>query len=335
MKYLFCGLGSIGERHLANLLALGETDIIALRKKNKPLRNVKKELRVFSNLQDALNQKPDVAVIANPSSLHIALAIELAKNNCHLFIEKPLSTNLSGIKELQRIAKEKNLIIKMGFMMRYHPAILKMKGLLGAGIIGIPLFARVEWGEYLPAWHPWEDYRKTYSARKDMGGGPINTLCHDIDLITWFFGKPKTVFALKGKNSSLEISTEHSVEILLEFHDKFTAEVHLDFLQLPPRRIWEIVGDKGRIEFDYYENALRLYLLNSNNRNGYTEKKISFDNFERNQLFFSEIKGFIKDVRKLKHPDISLEDGIANLMILMAAHKSIQKNKLVKIDYVL
>lgn len=331
MKYLFCGLGSIAERHISNLLSIGETDIIAFRRNDLPLRTINKKIKTFINLNKAIAQKPEVAFITTPSLFHIPLAIQLAKNDCHLFIEKPLSTNLVNIDQLVKIVKKKRLIVQIGFMMRYHQAIKQIKEWFKLRIIGEPIFARVSWGEYLPAWHPWEDYKKSYSANKDLGGGPIFTLCHDIDLMSWFFGKPKSVYALANKKSSLDISTEHCAEILFEYKNKLIVEIHLDFLQLPPKRTWEIVGNKGRIEFDYYKNLLELYLIDPKKL---TFKKTTIDfsnNFERNNMFLDEIKSFCDCIKNKKISDIKLEDGINNLKLLLAAHKSINTKKVVNI----
>lgn len=335
MKYLFCGLGSIGERHLSNLIATGETEIIAFRKNNLPLRTVNKKIRTFLNIDDVLKEKPDIAFITNPSQFHIPLAQILADNGCHLFIEKPLSSTLSGVKKLLVTSKKKKLIVKVGFMMRYHPAIKQIKKWLDENTIGIPLFAKVTWGEYLPAWHPWEDYSKGYTANKAMGGGPINSLCHDIDLLSWFFGQPSSVFAAIGRNSSLKISTEHSAELLLQYKNRFLAEVHLDFLQLPPKRVWEIVGDKGKIEFDFYKNTLNLFLINKKKLNYKEIKKKYSGKFKRNDMFVEELKKFIVSIRNKTQPEITLQDGINNLKILIAAHKSISKKRIVELKEIM
>lgn len=331
MKYLFCGLGSIAERHISNLLSLGETDIIAFRRNDSPLKTIKKKIKTFTNFNEVLAHKPDVAFITTPSAFHIPLAIQLAMNNCHLFIEKPLSTSLVNIDQLVKIVKKKKLVIQIGFMMRYHPAIRQIKEWLKQNIIGEPIFARVCWGEYLPAWHPWEDYRKSYAANKNLGGGPIFTLCHDIDLMSYFFGEPKSVYALANKKSSLDISTEHCTEILFEYKNKLIVEIHLDFLQLPPKRTWEIVGNNGRIEFNYYKNLLELYVIDSNKL---TFKKTTIDfstKFERNDMFLKELKNFIDYVKVKKIPEITLEDGINNIKLLTAIHKSINTKKVVNI----
>ena len=331
MKFLFCGLGSIGERHLSNLLSLGETEISAYRKTHVPLRTITQKIKTYNTLSEAIKQKPQAAFITNPSALHIPLALQLAKSNCHLFIEKPLSTTMENLKKLERIVKNKKLIVQVGFMMRYHPAMKQIKKWLQEGIIGDPVCARVCWGEYLPSWHPWENYKNSYSAKTNLGGGPIFTLCHDVDLMSWFFGKPKTVYALANKNSSLDIPTEHCAEIVFQYKRKLIVEIHLDYLQLPPKRSWEIIGSKGRIELDYYKNLLKLYIVNSDRLTFQETSKEYSDTFERNDMFFEEVKSFIDALNEKKEPEISLRDGINNVELLTAIHSSIKSKSVVNI----
>jgi len=328
MKFLICGAGSIGERHIRNLLAIGEKDINILRRRVQPLRTVDQQFSTFINLQEAIDSKPDAAFITNPTSLHIPLALRLAEAGIHLFIEKPLSDSLQDVKALDTITKRKKLIIQMGFMMRYHPAILQIKKWIDDGIIGSPLSARVMWGEYLPQWHPWEDYKKGYSARKDLGGGPIFTLSHDIDLLTWFFGEVKNTFSLKAKKSSLNIPAEDNVEILLEYKNGFIAESHLDYIELPAKRVWDILGDNGRIEFNYYENILTLY---KKKKDKYKEEGVNYENFDRNDMFILELKDFLKNIKEGITPNANLKNGVENLKILLAIQKSIKEKRVISL----
>lgn len=329
MKILICGVGSIGERHIKNLLSLGEKDVSVLRRGPKKLRTINKTLKTFTNIYEAIDSKPEIAFITNPTSLHVPLAIELAKTGCHLFIEKPLSSSTKGLDTLVKIAKRKGIIIQMGFMMRYHPAFMQIRKWIGGNVIGEILSARVMWGEYLPSWHPWENYKKGYSARKDLGGGPIFTLCHDLDLLTWMFGEVKYAFSLKAKKSSLGISTEDNVEILLRHKNGIVSECHLDYVASPPKRVWDIIGDFGRIEFDYYKNKLTLF----KRKKGKIRKvNINYDGFDRNEMFIAQAKDFIKHIKNNDQPDANLKSGVMNLKLLLSIHKSIKEESVVNID---
>lgn len=333
MKFLFCGLGSIGQRHFNNLISLGEKDIIAFRNKNTSLQNNRIKVAVYDSLEEALKQKPDVAFITNPSIFHIFYALKLANKNCHLFIEKPLATNNIGLKELEKITKDKNLVVSVGFMMRFHPAVKQIKKWLDNKTIGFPISVRMTCSEYLPLWHPWENYEKSYAGQKKLDGGPINTLSHEIDLVNYFFGKPESLFALESRESTLKISTEHAAEILFQYKNKLLVEVHLDYLQNPPKRIWEIIGDNGKIEYDYYSNELILYITNKKTLKYKTTKIEYKNNFERNDMFKEELINFISSIKNNKESNTPLRDAIINTRLLIAIHKSIKNNKKIKIKY--
>ena len=171
MKILICGLGSIGKRHAINLLNLNKENLIFFRERNLDLKNKKlKKKKSFNSLTKALNENPDVAFICNTTSKHIETAIRCAKKGCHLFIEKPLSNNLKNLKILESIIKRKKIKIMIGYNMRFHPLMIKIKKMLKNKELGSVYNFQTEWSEYLPDWHPWENYKLTYAAQKKNGG---------------------------------------------------------------------------------------------------------------------------------------------------------------------
>jgi predicted dehydrogenase len=315
MKFLICGVGSIGERHIRNLLSLGYDDIILYRSRNQPLRTIDREFPVYMELEEALSQRPDVALICNPTHLHMEIAIRCAESHCHLFIEKPVSDSLEYQKKLERLLDKNNKIAMVGYMMRYHPCILKIREWINEGKVGRVVSARAIWGEYLPDWHPWEDYRTTYAAISEMGGGPALTLSHELDLTLWMFGKVKKVIGLSNFNSNLEINTEHGIDILIGFENGVTANIHLDYIQTPPKRCTEIVGIEGRIEFDYYMDKAVLY---TRDKPAGEEFNVN-GNFDRNDMFISELKDFIEAVKLNKPSLIPLEDAFRSVDVALKA----------------
>ena len=315
MKFLICGLGSIGERHLRNLTSLGFDDVILFRKRNNPLRTIKNTFPTYSSLKECLDQKPDIAIICNPTHLHIETALQCVIANCNIFIEKPLSHNLERCDELLMTLKKHNKIAMVGYMMRYHPCILKMREWIDSGAIGKVISIRSIWGEYLPDWHPWEDCRKTYAAIQNMGGGPALTLSHELDLAIWLCGEVKNVVGMTNNNSNLEIDTEHSIDILLSFKNGITGNIHLDYLHKPAKRAFDVLGTSGRIEFDYYSNETTLFTHNEVNGEIY-----SVDNkFDRNDMFITEIKEFIAAVKFAKLSPISLKESLMSVEVAQRA----------------
>ena len=189
MKTLIAGLGSIGRRHFRNLIALGETEIILLRSRRSTLPD--DELAgypVETDLDEALRKhKPDAVVVANPTALHLDAAIPAAQAGCAILLEKPVSNSLERLDVLEQAAQKSGSGILVGFQFRYHPTLNKARELIRAGALGKVLTAHAHWGEYLPNWHPWEDYRQGYAARAELGGGKLEEGRRDPALMAEFF----------------------------------------------------------------------------------------------------------------------------------------------------
>lgn len=295
-RYLFVGLGSIGMRHLENLRQITNDPILAYRssKKSVPISKLYK-VQSFFNYDLALKQKPDVVFITNPTSLHLPHAIKAAETACHIFIEKPISNNLNFVNKLYSISNKHNRLCYVGFNFRFHPTLIQIKKLLNAGKIGNVLFARIQVGQYLPTWHPEEDYRKSYSSQKKLGGGVLLTLIHEIDYAYWLFGNFKWVIATCEKLSSLDIDVEDTVAIIAKTSNGTLVELHMDYLQTPPERNCEIIGTKGKIIWNYFDNSLKIYQDKLEKPEIYRK-----NSFERNQMFVAQLKHFIKQVESAK-----------------------------------
>lgn len=331
MKILFIGLGSIGQRHLRNLRCIDpDIEILAYRSIGRNLKisddmmaeytDLRKHynIKTFTDYAAALEQRPDAVLVTCPTSLHIPIALEAAKYNCHLFIEKPLSDSMEGVNELIKIVEQKNLVALVGYQLRFHPALRLIHELLHEGKIGKILSAHIEFGKYLPGAHPYEDYRQGYCARKSLGGGALLSLSHELDYAQWLFGMPKRVFALGGKLSSLEVDVDDSDDILMDC--SIPVHIHLDFLQQPSSRKCTIIGEGGRVFWDYYTRPF-LYTV----ERGYWE---TFPvNLNRNDIFLAEIRHFIDCVEGREKPIVDINEGLKALRIALAAKRSIRSGK--------
>ncbi len=327
MKILIAGLGSVGRRHLRNLLALGETDLLLLRTHRATLPD--EELRglpVETELAAALKHKPQAVIVANPTALHLNIAIPAAEAGCHLFIEKPLSHSLEGVEELRAAARRGGGQVYIGFQYRFHPGLRLIKRLLTEGAVGRPVSARAHWGEYLPGWHPWEDYRQSYSARSDLGGGVILTLCHPLDYLRWLFGEVIALWAFAGRLGDLELDVEDTAEIGLRFMGGELAGLHLDYLQRPPAHRLEIIGVEGTICWDNSDGTVRLYRALSHTWEAFPPPS----GFERNTMFLEQMRHFLGVARGEVEPACTLEDGVRALELALGALQSQRDGKLIR-----
>jgi len=321
MKFLIAGYGSIGRRHMRNLLALGEKDILLYRSHRSTL--PEDELAGFpveTDLQKALDQAPQAVIIANPTALHLDVAIPAAERGCAILLEKPVSHNLERLPDLNAALKRGGGQVLVGFQFRFHPCIQRAAALLKEGVIGGPLSAHAHYGDYMPSWHPWEDYRKSYSARDELGGGVVLTLCHPLDYLRWLLGEVDSVWAFTGKISAMDINVEDVGEIGLKFANGPIGSVHLDYYQQPPSLRFEIIGSEGTLCWDNAENALRLFQASR----GAWQEIPAPASFERNDMFLDEMRHFLAVVRGETEPVCNLVDGERVLQIALAARQSSQ-----------
>lgn len=319
MKFMIAGLGSIGRRHLRHLVALGQEDIFLYRSYKSTLGEDEfSQYPTETDLDKALAHKPDAVIISNPTAFHLDVAIPAAQAGCHILIEKPISNNLERIDEFKSIIEEKQIQVLVGFQFRYHPGLKKIKEILTNEIIGRPISFRVHWGEYLPDWHPWEDYRQGYSARKDLGGGVVLTLTHPLDYLNMIFGGVAEVSAFTGTLGDLELDVEDTAEILLKYEQGVMGSVHLNYNQRPPRHTMEIVCTKGTIRFDNAGTAIEVY---SAEEEGWHEYPFPVD-FERDDLFREQMAHFLEIVQGKAKPVCTLEDGIQAQILALAVLQS-------------
>ena len=322
-RILLAGLGSIGLRHLNNLLQLGVDDIILLRTRNEPVKEAP-HLPVFTKLHDALNQKPDAVIVSNPTSHHLEVALPAARAGCHLFIEKPLSHTWKDVDELLSITKEKQTISMVGFDMHFDPGLRKMRELIQDGLIGRVTAIQAQVGQYLPDWHPWEDYRNGVSARVDTGGGVILDLIHEIDYVTWLMGDAKEIMCMNDRVSSLEIQTEDTAAILIRFMSGVIGTINLDYIQRTISRSCRVVGEEGTLNWDLMNQKVSWFL--STDRSWY---EFSYAGFQRNDRFLAEMKHFLDCLDGKAQPEVSLETGARSLKIALAAKESGKTGKAV------
>jgi len=340
MRFLIAGLGSIGRRHFRNLIALGEKDIVLLRTRKSTLPD--DELAGYPveiDLNEALRKhKPDAVIVANPTSMHLDIAIPAAGAGCHILLEKPVSHSLARLDVLQKTAENSGSKILVGFQFRYHPTLRKARELIQANAVGKILTVHAHWGEYLPQWHPWEDYRQSYAARADLGGGVIVTLTHPLDYLRYLLGEVESLWSFNGHNSPLEVDVEDLAEIVLKFANGAVGGVHVNYFQRPPVHRLEIVGTNGTLRWDNADGILHFHRMPASFGSFSDQPPApiieSFpppEGFERNQLFVAQTRHFFKVVRGESEPVCGLQDGVMALRLALAAYESQKLGQMVSL----
>lgn len=347
MKVLFCGLGGIGQRHLRNLRQLlgDQLEVHAYRVRGQRIKlhdnltvdegadlEQDYQVQVHHDLAVALAQKPAAAFICNPNALHVPVALECVRANVPVFMEKPLASDLEGLDELLVEVEARKLLFHVGYNFRFHPGLQRLKTLIDAGFFGRLLSVRLEIGEYLPNWHRYEDYRQMYAARADQGGGVILSQIHEMDLIYWFFGLPRSIVTHGGQLSALEVDVEDTASSLIRCDSaggSFPILLHQDFLQRPPVRTLKIVGDAGYAEIDLLATQLCVH-----DAEGELCEQDDFPGFVRNDMFLAQARHFLDCLAHGAKPVVSLLDGAQSLRLALAALRSLREGREVALSEV-
>ncbi len=320
MRVLIAGLGSIGRRHLRNLLTLDQGEIILFRTHQSTLpEDELAEFPVETDLNICTGKKARCCGDCQSHSTAYGIAIPAAQAGCHLLIEKPVATKWDEkVDEFRHIVSNKAIRTLVAFQFRFHPVLARIKDLLEGDTIGRMLSFRVHWGEYLPGWHPWEDYRLGYAARKDLGGGVVNTLCHPLDYVRWLFGEVESLSAMTGHVSELDLDVEDVAEISLRMTNGGVGSIHLDYFQRPPAHWIKIICEKGAVHWDNDTGNAKVYHVDGDE----WEVIAPPEGFERNALFLDEMRHFLSLVKGEADSRCSLEDGIAALKLTKSVHQS-------------
>ncbi len=324
IKVLIIGLGSIGQRHLKNILSLGYKDVSLVRRSGSVLKNYP-NLKVYSSIEKAcVENKFDYAIIATPTSKHFKDFKKISNFKIpNIYIEKPITHSVKEALKIQEITNKLKLNVKVGYDLHFDLGLIKVKELLKKKSIGNVCSFQVEVGQYLPDWRPKQDYRKGMSAKINLGGGVMLDLIHEFDYVYWLFGAVKNIFGKNKQASSLEIETEDISLNILETQTGILGTISLDYLQKELARTCKIVGDKGTIIWNYKESKV-IWQTHDN----LTWQEFNYNHTERNDRFVSIIKTFLES--KNNNSDYRLttvKDAIESLKMVETAKKSNLDNK--------
>jgi len=328
MKFLIAGLGSIGRRHLKNLVALGEDDIILYRTRKSTLPDAElAEFETFTDLQTALDQNPQAVIIANPTAFHMYIAVPAVRRGCAIFLEKPPSHRLADLVPFEQALSASKSQVFCGFQFRFNPGLRFIQSALESDTIGRVLSFSAAWGEYLPDWHPWEDYKRSYAARSDIGGGVVLTLCHPLDYLRWLFGEVRAVSAMLSSNSGLGIDVEDCADSIMRFENHVQGNLHLDYFRKPKRHGIEIVGTRGILYWENRTSAVQLSMEGKQFRPAYQPP----DDYERNSMYMEEMRHFIAVTKGTEEPLVPYVDCRKTMQLALAIKQASMEKKWIEL----
>lgn len=297
MRILIVGSGSIGRRHIRNLQKLVDRPEFILLRDAAREDELSRELgaTVVGSFADAIALSPVFAVIATPSVLHFEALQALLPAQVPCYVEKPVVTTEAQVQQLESLLAGATAVptTMAGCNLRFLPSLKTAKQLLRDGVLGRPVRASFQVGQWLPDWRPAQDYRRSYSASRELGGGVVLDLIHELDAARFLFGEFEQTLSLGGQYSRLEIESEDSAAIILGRVSGPVVSLGLDYVSHTPVRRYEIVGDEASLIWDM--PARRLIIQRKDGQEVVTAEPSDFDvsatYIEAMQEFLSAIEG--------------------------------------------
>ena len=323
MRIIVVGCGSIGLRHIANLLNLGTNEILACDTSSERRSLVKSKygLSTFATLRDALQSSVEAALICSPTYTHVPLARNVLEAGLHVFVEKPISNTLDGVPELIDLAERNHRILLIGHNMRFDPSIISLRELVNQNRIGRIFAAYAQGGHYLPQWRAEQDYRTVYSGHKEQGGGVTLDYLHDFDYLRWILGEAREVFCIADKLSDLDIDSEDHAVILMRMETGAFATLQADYLRRRKWRSLELVGEKGIVKWEASGKSPQLSRITLAYSNEDVEKIYEAE-VDLNQEYEAEMKHFVACLEGREKPKIPGVEGMRSLALALAAQRS-------------
>ncbi|TLX80018.1 MAG: Gfo/Idh/MocA family oxidoreductase [Thaumarchaeota archaeon] len=318
MKFLVVGLGSMGKRRIRNLLQLNEKNITGFDVSNDRCTEAyqKYGIRTSTDINDALREKPDAMIISTPPDLHMKYAQIAIENKIHFFTEA--SVVKDNMEKLLEDLRKSGIIGLPSCTFRYHPIVIQVRKILEDNMIGKPLAFLYHSGQYLPDWHPWEDYRGYYVSKRNTGA------CREIvpfELVwlTAVFGQIDYVTAIKAKVSNLEVDIDDIYNVLLQFKNGIQGNITVDVITRVPYRQLKILGENGVITADWLERIVSYYTKEI----GWNNVKVGDGIKEKNyiygeSMYVKEIDNFLKSIRKEISQPYTYDEDLKILNILEA-----------------
>ncbi len=279
MKVLIVGFGSIAKKHTAALRKLNPAvELFALRS-SASAAAINGVVNIY-NLELISILGINFIIISNPTFRHKETIASLLHLHIPLFIEKPLFHNLEGEDVLSSISK-KNTITYVACNLRFLGCLNFAKTFVQHKKINE---VNIYCGSYLPEWRPGQNYKETYSANEEMGGGVHIDLIHELDYAYWIFGKPIAVRCTTSSTSSLHINAIDYANYLLQFNE-FTINIVLNYFRRDAKRTLEVVCEEGTVHVDLLKNEV----LWKGNQVFKVEQTINDTYFEQMRFFTENI----------------------------------------------
>jgi len=321
MNILVVGFGSIGQRHLMNLLEFypennysvlkhsDRKDVIQDCKivNNATIYNYYDGVDFFRDIDEINLYDIDAAFICNDTSNHLNMAFHLLKKDIDIFIEKPIDSDVNKIQEFINKLNKKNSIVMIGYQTRFNPIYLKVKEIFDNCKSDVN-YMEIKWANYLPSFHVYEDYTKRYAGKKELGGGVLLTLSHEINILNSFFNDCQIASCFSRSSKNFSIDAEDYVFALLNC-DNIDVNFILGYSQVHEERYIKFQTHNKYVIGDLISNSVRVFNANS------AQEEYSFS-IERNELFAKETEYFFNCIKTREIKLNTAEESLRDILLI-------------------
>lgn len=261
MVVLVIGLGSMGKRRIRLLEQLAPSDGIGIigldiREERRSEAEEKLGIRTVVSLRQAADEYPDIraAFVCTSPLSHGGIIRQCLMNGWHVFSEINLVPD--GYEDNIRLAREKGLTLFLSSTPLYREETAYIRGQVSGHKGRLDYIYHV--GQYLPDWHPWEDYRDFF-VRERRSGGCREIFAIELPWITRTFGRVKRFDVLSDRMSGLAVEYDDNFLVQLEHEGGARGMLAVDVVCPPAVRYLEIYGDGLHIRWDGTPHGLTAY----------------------------------------------------------------------------
>ncbi|HEX3519220.1 MAG TPA: Gfo/Idh/MocA family oxidoreductase [Solirubrobacteraceae bacterium] len=314
MRVLVVGVGSMGRRRLRNLSHIGGAELAAFEPTAERREAAGSEfaIPVFAEIEQGMEWGPDALVVSTPPDRHAEYALLAANAGLAFFTEASVVSD--GMEEVLAAVAATGTLAAPSCTMRFHPAVRVMRRRIAAGAIGRPLALVHHVGQYLPDWHPWEDYRTFYAARRDTGAAR-EIVPFELNWLTYLFGAVIELNCFRAKLSQLEVDIDDIYSTLLRFESQVQGSMVIEALSRPGIRRARIVGEEGTLEWDWEQRRVLEWAGEAWSEHPDPPAIAGPGGaWVAENMYIEEMRGFLKAVQEgAQHWPLTLEDDLALL----------------------
>ncbi len=321
MKVCVIGLGSMGKRRIRNLLALGVEAVAGV--DPNPERRAEASrlfgIAVYADAEEALTTTDwDAVVISTPPDAHAFLGSLAADAGKPFFMEANVVED--GLPELAELCRARNLLAAPSCTMRFHPSINTLKTVVDRiDPREIAAFSYI-CGQYLPDWHPYEDYRHFYVARRETGACR-EIVPFELTWLTWLFGEVASSRTVTAKRTRLEVDIDDIYLMALEFGSGVVGTLEVNVISRIPERQFRAIGEEWHIIWNWADQQVKVYNAVAETWRVYSETA-GFKKYDLEEMYRKEMNAFLQAVRGEAEYGYSLDEELQILRTLYRAEET-------------